>query len=337
MKKWNLIIDVDNCTNCNMCTLASKDEHVGNAFPGYSAEMPKRGAEWIKIEKKERGQTPMIDIGYIPTMCQHCDDAPCMKVAKNNAITKRNDGIIIIDPEKSKGQKQIVDSCPHGSISWNEELKIPQIWFFDAHLLDKGWKEPRAVSVCATDAMKSLKVDDREMQKIVQKEKLEILNPEYNTSPRVYYKNLFRYNKCFIGGSVAKIKNKIEDLQLEDDIQFLGSLSQKKLAKLMRRSKLLIHSAEHETFGLVAVEAHRSGLPVISINQGPFKEIITNDKDGLITQSFESIQAYDFIIKLFEDSNFASELAKNAVQSSSRFNWELTTKDLNKIYKDIVI
>ena len=46
MKKWNLIIDVDNCTNCNMCTLASKDEHVGNAFPGYSAEMPKRGAEW---------------------------------------------------------------------------------------------------------------------------------------------------------------------------------------------------------------------------------------------------------------------------------------------------
>ena len=105
----------------------------------------------------------------------------------------------------------------------------------------------------------------------------------------------------------------------------------------MRKSKLLVHSAEHETFGLVAVEAHRSGLPVISINQGPFKEIITNDKDGLITQSFESIQAYDFIIKLFENSNFESELAKNAVQSSSRFNWEIATKDLNKIYKDIVI
>ena len=191
MKKWNLIIDVDNCTNCNMCTLASKDEHVGNAFPGYSAEMPKRGAEWIKIEKKERGQTPMIDIGYIPTMCQHCDDAPCMKVAKNNAITKRNDGIIIIDPEKSKGQKQIVDSCPHGSISWNEELKIPQIWFFDAHLLDKGWKVPRAISVCATGAMKALKVEDEKMKQIVEKEDLETLNPEYNTRPRVYYKNLY--------------------------------------------------------------------------------------------------------------------------------------------------
>jgi len=194
-----------------MCSLACKDEFVGNSFPGYSAEMPKRGADWIKMNKKERGQTPMIDIGYIPTMCQHCDDAPCMKAAKNGAVTKRNDGIIIIDPEKSKGQKQIVESCPHGSISWNEELEIPQIWFFDAHLLDKGWKVPRAISVCATGAMKALKVEDEEMKQIVEKEDLETLNPEYNTRPRVYYKNLYRYNKCFIGGSVAIIKNKIED------------------------------------------------------------------------------------------------------------------------------
>ena len=173
-----------------------------------------------------------------------------------------------------------------------------------------------------------------------QKGQLQILDLFKNLQYRINDLELF-----FVGGPsgvdgeayLTKIKNKIEDLQLEDDIQFLGSLSQKKLAKLMIKSKLLVHSAEHETFGLVAVEAHRSGLPVISINQGPFKEIVTNHKDGLIAQSFESIQAYDFIIKLFENSNFESELAKNAVQSSSRFNWELATKDLKKIYKDIVI
>ena len=211
MKKWNLIIDVDNCNNCHMCTLATKDEYVGNNFPGYSAEMPKRGANWIDMKKKERGQTPMIDIGYIPTMCQHCDDAPCLKAAKNDAIKKRDDGIIIIDPEKSKGQKQLVDSCPHGSISWNEELEIPQIWFFDAHLLDKGWKAPRGVSVCATNAMRALKIEDNKMKELVKEENLETLNPEYNTKPRVYYKNLYRINKCFIGGSVALTKNKIDD------------------------------------------------------------------------------------------------------------------------------
>ena len=211
MKKWNLIIDVDNCTNCHMCSLACKDEFVGNNFPGYSAEMPKRGVNWINMKKKERGQTPMVDVGYIPTMCQHCDDAPCLKAAKNNAVIKREDGIIIIDPEKSKGQKQIVDSCPHDAISWNEELEIPQIWFFDAHLLDQGWKEPRAISVCATGAMKAVKIEDQEMKNLTEKERLEVLNPQFNTKPRVYYKNLYRYNKCFIGGSVALINNKVED------------------------------------------------------------------------------------------------------------------------------
>ena len=211
MKKWNLIIDVDNCNNCHMCTLATKDEYVGNNFPGYSAEMPKRGANWIDMKKKERGQTPMIDIGYIPTMCQHCDDAPCLKAAKNDAVIKRDDGIIIIDPEKSKGQKQIVDSCPHGSISWNEELEMPQIWFFDAHLLDEGWTQPRAVKVCATGAMWAKKIEDKEMSDLVEKENLEVLNPEFDTKPRVYYKNLYRYNKCFIGGSVYEKLNGVED------------------------------------------------------------------------------------------------------------------------------
>ena len=43
MKKWNLIVDVVKCTNCNLCTLANQDEHVGNEFEGYSAPMPKHG------------------------------------------------------------------------------------------------------------------------------------------------------------------------------------------------------------------------------------------------------------------------------------------------------
>jgi glycosyltransferase involved in cell wall biosynthesis len=75
----------------------------------------------------------------------------------------------------------------------------------------------------------------------------------------------------------------------------------------------------------------------MSINQGPFKEIISNNKDGLVVQSFESIQVYDFIIKLFEDSEFESELSNNAVQNSVSFSWEHTSKALNKIYTDIII
>ena len=90
-------------------------------------------------------------------------------------------------------------------------LSIPTSTETSNTKVKSGLKVPRAISVCATGAMKALKVEDEEMKQIVEKEDLETLNPEYNTRPRVYYKNLYRYNKCFIGGSVAIIKNKIED------------------------------------------------------------------------------------------------------------------------------
>ena len=221
MSKWNLIIDIENCTNCNMCVLACQDEHVDNTFPGYAEEMPKHGARWIEIMRKERGQAPMIDVAYMPVMCQHCDDAPCIKAAENDAISKRADGIVIIDTEKAKGQKQLVESCPYGAIWWNEDLQLPQHWIFDAHLLDDGWKQPRAASVCATEAIIAKKVDDAEMVKIVEEEGLEVLHPELGTKPRVYYKNLYRYNKCFIGGSVATTKDGVDDCVQDARVKLL--------------------------------------------------------------------------------------------------------------------
>jgi Fe-S-cluster-containing dehydrogenase component len=202
MKKWNLIIDVAECTNCNLCTLASMDEYVGNEFPGYSKPMPKHGHKWINILQKERGQQPMIDIAYVPTLCNHCDDAPCVERGRG-AVKKRDDGIVLIDPEKAKGRKDLVDSCPYGHIWWNDELEVPQLWPFDAHLLDAGWQQTRGQQSCPTGAMRAIKVEDAEMAQMARDEGLEVLRPELGTKPRVYYRNLWRYSKAFIGGTVA--------------------------------------------------------------------------------------------------------------------------------------
>jgi Fe-S-cluster-containing dehydrogenase component len=211
MKKWNLIVDVAKCTNCNCCTLANQDEHVDNEFPGYSAPMPKHGHRWIDIHTKERGSGPLMDVAYLPVMCQHCDDAPCMKAAKNGAITKRADGIVHIDPVKAKGQKAIADACPYGAVRWNEQLQLPQHWFFDAHLIDRGWKEPRCAQVCATGALKAVKATDEEMAAIKAKEGLRELLPESATKPRVHYKNLERYTHEFIGGTIIKTVSGVTD------------------------------------------------------------------------------------------------------------------------------
>ena len=223
MKKWNLIVDVANCTNCNLCTLANQDEHVGNEFEGYSAPMPKHHHRWIDILSRERGSGPLLDVAYLPVLCQHCDDAPCIEAAENGAVTKRADGIVHIDPVKAKGQKAIADACPYDAVRWNEELQLPQHWFFDAHLLDRGWEEPRCSQVCASGALTAVKVTDDEMAEIKSREGLRELKPEAATQPRVHYRNLHRYTHEFIGGTIIRTVDGVTDCVADAAIRIESS------------------------------------------------------------------------------------------------------------------
>lgn len=203
MKKWFLLIDVEKCENCENCFLSCKDEHADNDWPKYTAPQPSQGQSWIQIQTKERGKYPFIDVAYLPTTCMHCDNPSCITAAKNGAIHQRPDGIIIIDPVKSKGQKNLVDSCPYGAIKWNDQLQLPQKCTLCAHLLDEGWKETRCTQSCPTAALTLRHVDETEMHQIIEDEKLRPYMPEHKTRPRVYYKNLYRFTHCFIAGSVA--------------------------------------------------------------------------------------------------------------------------------------
>jgi len=216
-KKWNMIVDIEPCNNCRGCFLAVKDEHTGNDFPGYSAAQPAMGANWLDIERKERGEYPIVDAHFMPVMCNHCDDAPCLEKG-GDAVKKRADGIVIIDPDKAKGRKDLVEACPYGAISWNEELELPQTWIFDAHLLDDGWKETRLEQSCPVDVFKSVKVSDAEMQKIAEDEGLEVLQPELGTKPRVYYKNKYLFDKVFVGGTVVAVLDGVEDCVAEAEV-----------------------------------------------------------------------------------------------------------------------
>jgi Fe-S-cluster-containing dehydrogenase component len=153
--------------------------------------------------RKESGQYPKVEVAYLPTPCMHCDNAPCIKAAKKGAISKRSDGVVIIDPEKAKGQKDLVDACPYGAIYWNADKAVPQKCTFCVHLLEDGWKQPRCVQACPTGALEVVHADDESMQKRVKAEKLEVYRPELKAKPRVYYKNLHRYTHGFIAGSVA--------------------------------------------------------------------------------------------------------------------------------------
>lgn len=205
MKQKYIVIDVSLCFDCNDCFMACKDEHVGNKWLPYTDEQPRHGHRWINIQSKERGQCPRIDVGYLPTPCQHCENAPCQN-AFPDLVTRREDGIVLIDAEKAKGHKELVKSCPYNAIFWNEEANIAQKCTMCAHILDSGQEPnlPRCVHSCPTEAMKFFELEPEEMAKKVNEEGLEVYHPQMGTRPHIYYKNLYRFEKSFITGGVVK-------------------------------------------------------------------------------------------------------------------------------------
>jgi Fe-S-cluster-containing dehydrogenase component len=201
-RRWHLIVDVDRCEDCNNCLLACKDEHVDNEWPGYAAPQPRHGHRWIDILRRERGAYPLIDVVYLPLTCMHCDRPPCVEAGKG-AVSKREDGIVLIDPVVARGREDLVDSCPYGMIWWNDDSDLPQKCTLCAHLLDAGWTQPRCVQACPTGALSMSRCDDAEFRTLMHREGLEYLQRELGTVPTVLYRNLSRYLSFRLSGSVT--------------------------------------------------------------------------------------------------------------------------------------
>ncbi|NLO27434.1 MAG: oxidoreductase [Actinobacteria bacterium] len=204
MKQWYKVIDVALCHDCNNCFMADKDEFVDNDWPGYTAPQPRHGHRWIDVRRRERGTYARVDVAYLPLLCQQCQNAPCEE-AGNGAVYRRPDGIVMIDMEKAKGRKDLVDSCPYGVMWWNEEAQLPQKCILCAHLLDDAtWQAhtTRCAHICPNVVMKTYFIEPEEMEKMIVDEGLEVYLPELGTKPNVLYKNLHQYTKNFISAGV---------------------------------------------------------------------------------------------------------------------------------------
>lgn len=208
-KRWGMVIDANRCVGCYACWIACFDEHVGVDHMPIAAPQPESGHRWMNIKVHEQGKYPRLNVKYAPLPCLMCEDAPCMKVDANGAVTRRPDGIVLIDPVKAKGQKQLVRSCPYGVIYWNEELDTAQKCTFCAHLLDDGWKLPRCVEACPTQALVFGDLNDSSSVAASRfnEPEIEELRPEWENKTLARYIGL---PKRYIAGEIV-FSDKLEE------------------------------------------------------------------------------------------------------------------------------
>ena len=186
------VIDVAKCSGCHGCQVVCKDEHCEQSWLPIAEAQPLTGSFWCEVREHERGKTPVVTVAYTPVMCNHCDK--CALIAKApDAVYRRDDGLVIIDPVKAKGRKDLVDACPLGCVYWNETLELPQKCTGCAHLLDDGWSVPRCVDACAHEAILFGEEEELDL------EGTEFYGRMAALGPHVYYRNL---PKRFAAGCV---------------------------------------------------------------------------------------------------------------------------------------
>lgn len=181
MNTKSFLIDVDKCTDCKLCIIACKDEHVDNSYMPWTQPQPTTGHFWIDVHSQERGQAPRLKVSHVPLLCQHCENAPCVKACPEGAIKTRDDGLVWINPATCTGCGLCKDACPYDVIYMNDDLNLAQKCTGCAPRVDAG-QLPRCAEVCPHDAIVFGDAADVGTH--------EIYHPEYLTKPRVTYKGL---------------------------------------------------------------------------------------------------------------------------------------------------
>ena len=148
----------------------------------------------------------------------------------------------------------------------------------------------------------------------------------------------------FIGGPsgnsgkeyLVELKEQVMELNLDSHVKFLENLPQTKIKELLNESKLLIHSSQFETFGLVAIEANSMGVPVLSTNSGSFPEIIFNGVNGYLADNLVDGNVNNYVRNLLQDKKMFEEVMFNCIEKSINYDWKLTARDIEEIYSLIL-
>ena len=182
-KRYGLVIDLDRCTGCMSCIIACKMENSLEKGSGVRVDTV-GGAH----RDTPGGKYPNLSMHYLPVLCMHCTNPPCIDACPEEAIYKRTDGIVLIDEEKCTSCQLCIPACPYDALTLDDQRNLIIKCTLCNHRIDQGL-EPFCMVCCEAEAISLGDLNDPEskVSKLISQRNAYNLNPEAGTEPAVYY------------------------------------------------------------------------------------------------------------------------------------------------------
>ncbi|MFC7130157.1 sulfate reduction electron transfer complex DsrMKJOP subunit DsrO [Haloferax chudinovii] len=207
MTNYGLVIDQERCIGCHACAVTCKQENNVGLGQYWNRVLTEGGDKMDTPAGRypENGEDGTLEMSYQPTACQHCDNAPCVKVCPVNATYTREDGIVEIDYDKCIGCRYCMAACPYNArvFNWDEPQTVPEDGTGDvparpqgvvekctfcSHRVEEGL-DPACVVNCPADARIFGDLDNEEstVSKYIRKYQTTQLLEDRGTDPKTYY------------------------------------------------------------------------------------------------------------------------------------------------------
>ncbi|NOY05351.1 MAG: 4Fe-4S dicluster domain-containing protein [Chlorobi bacterium] len=201
---WGMGVNIDDCIGCGRCVASCKEENNVPKLPFFfrtwveryeieangrvSVSSPNGGYDSFKPEISDK-QT--IRSFFVPKLCNHCDNPPCVQVCPVGATFKTVDGVILVDKDYCIGCRYCIQACPYGARFLHPVTRTAEKCTFCYHRITKGMS-PACVENCPTQAriFGELKKGASPLVRFKRMHNINVLKPNLNTEPKVYYANL---------------------------------------------------------------------------------------------------------------------------------------------------
>lgn len=133
------------CIGCKVCQVACVDKNDLPVGVKWRRVYDYGGGSWVPLDDV---MVPNNVFSYsISVSCMHCQEPLCVDVCPAAAITKRDDGVVLIDGNKCIGCRYCEWACPYDAPQFNASAGVMTKCNFCEDLLAKG-QNPACVDAC---------------------------------------------------------------------------------------------------------------------------------------------------------------------------------------------